>query len=81
METQAGDSRAFGRFDLGRVSTPAFVVDEIAIRDNLKILADVRDRSGAKILSALKAFSMWRLAPLISENLDGCCSSGLWEAR
>ena len=81
METQAGDSRAFVRFDLGRVSTPAFVVDEIAIRDNLKILADVRDRSGAKILSALKAFSMWRLAPLISEYLDGCCSSGLWEAR
>lgn len=81
METRAGDSGAFAHFDLNRVPTPAFVVDEIAVRRNLAILADVRARSGAKVLSALKAFSMWSLANVVGEYLDGVCTSGLWEAR
>jgi carboxynorspermidine decarboxylase len=81
METRAGDPGAFAHFDLARVPSPSFVVDEAAIRRNLAILKDVRDRSGAKILSALKAFSMWSLAPVIGEYLDGVCTSGLYEAR
>lgn len=81
METKAGDPGAFAHFDLNRVTSPAFVVDEAAIRRNLAILADVKECSGAKILCAMKAFSMWSLAPLIGEYLDGVCSSGLWESR
>ncbi|GAA0482613.1 carboxynorspermidine decarboxylase [Parasphingorhabdus litoris] len=81
METKAGDPGAFAHFDLARVPSPAFVVDEAAVRRNLDILADVKARSGAKILLALKAFSMWSLAPLIEDYLDGFCASGLWEAR
>ncbi len=81
METKAGDPGAFAHFDLSRVPSPAFVVDEVAIRRNLEILADIKARSGVKILLALKAFSMWSLASLIDEYLDGCCASGLWEAR
>jgi carboxynorspermidine decarboxylase len=81
METKAGDPGAFARFDLNRVPSPAFVVDEVAVRRNLAILADVKRRSGAKILCAMKAFSMWSLAPVIGEYLDGVCSSGLWETR
>ncbi len=81
METKAGDPGAFAHFDLKRTDSPAFVVDVAAIRRNLEILADVKTRSGAKILCAMKAFSMWELAPLIGEYLDGVCASGLWEAR
>ena len=81
METKAGDPGAFAHFDLARVPSPAFVVDEVAVRRNLEILADIKERSGAKVLLALKAFSMWSLAPLIDEYLDGYCASGLWEAR
>lgn len=81
METRAGDPGAFARFDLNRVPTPAFVVDEVAVRRNLAVLADVKARSGAKVLSALKAFSMWSLADVVGEYLDGVCTSGLWEAR
>ena len=81
METKAGDPGAFAHFDLARVPSPAFVVDEIAVRRNLEILADIKHRSGAKVLLALKAFSMWSLAPLVDEYLDGYCASGLWEAR
>jgi len=41
----------------------------------------VQTRSGATVLCALKAFSMWELAPLVSRYLSGVCASGLWEAR
>ncbi|QUT04288.1 carboxynorspermidine decarboxylase [Sphingobium phenoxybenzoativorans] len=81
METRAGDPGAFARFDLYRVPSPAFVVDEAAIRRNLAVLKDVRDRSGAKVLGALKAFSMWSLGGVVGEYLDGVCASGLYEAR
>ena len=81
METKAGDPAAFAHFDLYRVPSPAFVVDEAAIRRNLAILADVRDRAGIKVLGALKAFSMWSLGSVVGEYLDGVCASGLYEAR
>ena len=81
MATKAGDPAAFARFDLTRVETPAFVVDAAALRRNLAILSDIKARSGARILLALKAFSMWQTAPLTQAVLDGTCASGLWEAR
>ncbi|CUH83376.1 carboxynorspermidine decarboxylase [Thalassovita mediterranea] len=81
MTTQAGDAGAFQRFDLNRVPTPCFVVDEAAIERNLRVLQDVSHRSGARILLALKAFSMFSLAPLVSRYLSGTCASGLFEAR
>ena len=81
METRAGDPGAFARFDLSRVDSPAFVVDAARLRANLEILKDVRDRAGIRMLAAMKAFSMWRVAPLLGAYLDGVCTSGLWEAR
>ena len=81
MQTQAGDAGAFARFDLNRVPSPAFVVDEIAVRRNLAVLQDVGQRGNARVLLALKAFSMWSLADVVGEYLDGVCASGLWEAR
>ena len=81
METKAGDPGAFAHFDLNRVDSPAFVVDAAKLRANCQILADVRDAADIKVLAALKAFSMWSVAPIIGEYLDGVCTSGLWEAR
>ncbi|MGY6696368.1 MAG: carboxynorspermidine decarboxylase [Roseinatronobacter sp.] len=81
MQTHAGDPGAFARFDLSRVPSPCFVVDEARLEENLRVLADIQTRSGATVLCALKAFSMWELAPLISQYLSGVCASGLWEAR
>src|SRR5690606_34041848 len=71
----------FGKFDPHSVPSPCFVVDEVAVERNLKILQRVQEESGAKILLALKAFSMFSLAPLIMRYLKGTCASGLWEAR
>ena len=70
----------FENFDPNRVPSPCFVVDELALESNLKILADVQQRSGAKVLAALKAFSMWSTADLFKKYLSGTCASGLHEA-
>jgi carboxynorspermidine decarboxylase len=61
--------------------SPAYVVDLGRLRHNLAILDDVQQRSGAKILLALKAFSMWSVFPLIRQTLHGVCASSPWEAR
>lgn len=74
-------SAAFKNFDISRVQSPCYVVDEVAIEENLKILARVQSESGAKVLLALKAFSMFSLAPLVMRYLHGVCASGLNEAR
>ncbi|SDR00935.1 carboxynorspermidine decarboxylase [Pseudovibrio sp. Tun.PSC04-5.I4] len=81
MQTQAGDAGAFKTFDLSRVPSPCFVVDEVAVRRNLSVIKEVADRSGAHVLAALKAFSMFSLAPVVREYLGGTCASGLYEAR
>jgi len=61
--------------------SPAYVVDLGRLRHNLAILDEVQQRSGAKILMALKAFAMWSTFPLIRQTLKGVCASSPWEAR
>lgn len=74
-------SNTMANFDLSRVPSPCYVVDEAALERNLRILDRVQKESGAKILLALKAFSMFDLAPLVMRYLKGTCASGLFEAR
>ncbi|MDO5674579.1 MAG: carboxynorspermidine decarboxylase [bacterium] len=69
------------RFDPGRVATPAYVLDEGLLRDNLAILAQVKKATGCKILLALKCFAMFRVFPLLATVLDGVCCSSPHEAR
>ncbi len=74
-------SSTFKNFDPSRVPSPCFVIDEVAIEENLKVLHHVQEESGAKILAALKAFSCWSLAPLVQSYLSGICASGYNEAQ
>lgn len=67
--------------DLAQVPSPCFVVDEGAVSRNLAVLAAVKQRTGCRILLALKAFAMYSLFPLISRTLDGVCASSPHEAR
>ena len=71
----------FTKLDLSRLPSPCFVIDEIALERNLSILQQVAQRSGAKVLGALKAFSMWHFGELTGHYLNGTCSSGLHEAK
>lgn len=64
-----------------KLRTPCYVVQERKIRENLEILKEICDETGCRILLAQKAFSMYRMYPLIGEYLAGATASGLYEAR
>ncbi|MCJ7809538.1 MAG: carboxynorspermidine decarboxylase, partial [Desulfobulbaceae bacterium] len=67
--------------DLDRVSSPCFVVDQGALRRNLEILQLVQERTGCRILLALKGFAMFSVFPLLRKTLRGVCASSPHEAR
>ena len=68
-------------FDITKVETPCYIVDERLLTKNLQVLKSVKDRTGVKILLAQKAFAMYSFYSLIGEYLDGTTASGLFEAR
>ena len=81
MQTKTAGPGSFSGFDLSSVPSPCFVTDMARLEDNLRLLNAVTEASGAHILTALKAFSLWSTAPLVSRYLAGACASGLYEAR
>ncbi|HEL1790826.1 TPA: carboxynorspermidine decarboxylase [Streptococcus suis] len=66
---------------IDQVPTPAYVIDEAKLVNNLEILKSIQDRTGCKVLLAQKAFSMYATYPLISQYLAGTTASGLYEAK
>lgn len=67
--------------DFSSLPTPCYIVDERLLKRNLEILKTVQDRTGCRILLALKGFSMYAVFPLIREYLKGVTASSLFEAR
>jgi len=67
--------------DLSGVTTPSFVLDTIALKKNLIKFESIRNRTGCRILLALKAFAMFSVFPLFRNHLDGVCASSQDEAR
>jgi len=63
------------------IPTPSFIVDCSAIERNMRVLAEVKQRTGCQIVLALKAFSTFSLFPMMRKTLDGCCASSVDEAR
>lgn len=66
---------------INELPTPCYVIDEGKLEDNLKILHDVEEKTGAKILLAQKCFSAFYEYPLISKYISGTTASGLYEAK
>ncbi|CAI9392396.1 carboxynorspermidine decarboxylase [Niallia sp. Sow4_A1] len=69
------------KIDFTQAPSPSYVVDERLLTRNLEILQSVQERTGAKILLALKGFSMHSVFPLVGKYLAGVTSSSLFEAR
>lgn len=67
--------------DISSVQTPCWIVEQAALRRNLELLKSVQDRTGCKILLALKGFAMFGVFPLVREYLGGVCASSPDEAR
>jgi carboxynorspermidine decarboxylase len=67
--------------NIKELPTPSYVVDEKLLRRNLEILKSVQERTGCKILLALKGFSMHSVFPLVGQYLKGIAASSLFEAK
>ncbi len=63
------------------IPTPCYVLESERLEKNAKILEIVRQQSGAKVLLALKGYAFWREFEVLRQKLNGCCASGLYEAK
>lgn len=67
--------------EIDKLPSPCYIVDERLLKKNLEVLDYVQKESGANIILATKAFSMFSTFPLIGKYLKGVTSSSLFEAR
>ncbi len=65
---------------LNKLPSPCWILEEEKLIKNLEILKNIKDKTGIKILLALKGYALWRSFDIINRYLDGCCASGLYEA-
>lgn len=67
------------------IPSPCFVLDVERLLLNLQVLNKVQEKTGVKILLALKCFAAWSVFPLLSRTGTGClwgtCASSVDEAR
>ena len=61
--------------------SPCWLLQESLLIENLEQLKMIKEQSGAKILLALKGYALWKSFDTIKPYLDGCCASGLHEAK
>ncbi len=61
--------------------SPCWLLEEEKLLKNLNVISEIKKESGAKVLLALKGYALWKSFPLIKPYLDGCCASGLHEAK
>ncbi len=67
--------------DFQKVPSPCYVLDEQLLDANLAKIDEVRRRTGAEIIVALKACAMWRIFPELARHSDGATASSAAEAR
>jgi len=67
--------------DVSGAPSPCYICDMEALERNLAILDSVRERTGCRILLALKGFAMHSVFPTLRRTLHGVAASSLDEAR
>jgi carboxynorspermidine decarboxylase len=63
------------------LQTPYYLIDKARLVPNLEKIRTVRERSGAKVLLALKCFASWAVFDLMRQYMDGTTSSSLNEVK
>ena len=67
--------------DYSKIPSPSYVIDEERFRNNLSLIKNVADKSGAEIILAFKGFAMWGVFPILREYISGASASSVNEAR
>lgn len=63
------------------IQTPYYLIDKSKLLVNMERIAQLRARSGAKALLALKCFATWSVFDFMADYMDGTTSSSLYELR
>ena len=61
--------------------SPCWLLETEKLNDNLKVINSIKTQSDAKVLLALKGYALWKSFDTLQPTLDGCCASGLHEAK
>ncbi len=67
--------------DFNKIQTPCYVIDELLLRNNLKLIKQVKEAAAVDILVSFKAFSNWGVFPIFKEYGFGASASSINEAR
>ena len=67
--------------DTSKIKTPAYVLDVARLKANVEKAAYIKQKSGVKIILALKSWSMFSAFEYLKDVLDGTTASGLYEAK
>jgi carboxynorspermidine decarboxylase len=67
--------------DFNQITSPAYVLDESLLRKNLTLIKSVKERSGAEIILAFKAFALWKALPIVREYIPYSTASSVFEAQ
>lgn len=66
---------------INEIKSPAYVLEEEKLLKNLELLREIGEKSGAKVLCALKGFAFSGAMKEVGDYLWGATCSGLWEAK
>jgi carboxynorspermidine decarboxylase len=67
--------------DIQAIKTPAYVLDEKLLIQNLELMKHVQNEAGVQIIVAFKGFAMWSSFPIVKQYLAGATASSENEAR
>lgn len=68
--------------DFSKIPSPCYVIEETRLRNNLALIREIKECSGAEIILAFKGFAMWGVFPILNEyGFTQATASSLSEAR
>ena len=63
------------------IPSPCYVMEEEALRKNLRLIQQVAKRAEVEIILAFKAFALWKSFPIFREYIQHTTASSPYEAR
>ncbi|MDR1121158.1 MAG: carboxynorspermidine decarboxylase [Dysgonamonadaceae bacterium] len=66
---------------INQLQTPCYVLEEALLRRNLSLIRSVKERAGVHIILAFKAFSLWKVFPIVREYIPYSTASSIYEAQ
>jgi carboxynorspermidine decarboxylase len=61
------------------IPSPAFILEEIKLQQNLERIVYVKEQANVSIILALKGFALWKSFPIIRKYIQGATASSLHE--